>query len=111
MNIDAAFLGSDGQTVVSPILVPTNFNTMETSCPSSFIVGVQQLSSPVTITDRTVSANISFLITNNGAWVESYERAGNPEVLWDVGPFSMISPLVSRFCIYLVQGKILIDIV
>ena len=89
MEIDAAFLGSDGQTVVSPILVPTNFNSMETTCPSSFIVGVQQLSSPVTITDRTVSANISFLITNNGAWAESYMRAGNPEVLWDVGPFSI----------------------
>ena len=86
-TIDAAFIDSDGETVVSPQRFTTNFGTFETSCPSSFIVGVQELSSPVTITDRSNSANISFLTTNNGAWVESYMRDGTAEVVWDVGPF------------------------
>ena len=88
-NIDAAFLDTDGETVVSIINTLTNFNSNEESCPASFIVGVQELTAPVTITDRTTSANISFLTTDNGAWVESYNRDGNAEVLWDVGPFSL----------------------
>ena len=88
-DIDAAFLDTDGETVVSLQNFVTNFNSNEQACLASFIVGVQDLAAPVTITDRTTSANISFLTTNNGAWAESYNRDGIPQVMWDVGPFSI----------------------
>ena len=88
-DIDAAFLDADGETVVRLENFVTNFNSNEQACVADFIVGVQDLATPVTITDRTTSANISFLTTNNGAWAESYVRDGIPQVMWDVGPFSI----------------------
>ena len=89
-TIHAAFVDSDEQTVVNLQRLSANDGgTTNSSCEASFIVGVQELNTPITITDETESADISFLTTNNGAWVESYEIDGAPRVQFDVGPFSL----------------------
>ena len=88
--IHAAFLDSDEQTVVNLQRLSANDGgTTNSSCEAGFIVGVQELNTPITITDETESADISFLTTHNGAWVESYEIDGAPRVQFDVGPFSL----------------------
>ena len=93
-TIDAAFLNSDQQTVSSLTGITTTEGSQDATCLSAaFIVGVQELATPITITDSTESANISFLTTHNGAWLESYDYGsqGTPDIkiLWDIGPFSL----------------------
>ena len=90
-TIHAAFLGTDEQTVVSKedMLIDGSGGSTNASCEASFIVGVQELSTPISITDETDTVDISFLTTNNGAWVESYVHGGVPKVQFDVGPFSL----------------------
>ena len=89
-TIHAAFVDSDENTVVSIQQLSANDGgTTNSSCEASFIVGVQELNTPITITDETSTADLSFLTTNNGAWLETYEFNGTPRVQFDVGPFSL----------------------
>ena len=85
-----AFLDSDEQTVVplNSLAIDGSAGT-NPSCEASFIVGVQELSTPISITDSTETADISFLTTHNGVWVESYTIGGEDLVQFDVGPFSL----------------------
>ena len=89
-TIHAAFLDSDEQTVVPLLSLAISGSVgINPSCEASFIVGVQELSTPITITDSTGSADISFLTSHNGVWVESYTIDGEHLVQFDVGPFSL----------------------
>ena len=97
-TIHAAFLDSDEKSIVTLDAIQavsitdgisTNRGHNLASCPASFIVGVQELSTPITITDNTETANISFLTTNNGVWLESVNDNGTSKVYFDVGPFSL----------------------
>ena len=97
-TIHAAFLDSDEQSIVTLEAIQavsitdgisTNRGHNLASCPASFIAGVQELSTPITITDSTETANISFLTTHNGVWLESINDNGTSKVYFDVGPFSL----------------------
>ena len=97
-TIHAAFLDSDEQSIVTLDSiqavsitdgVSTNRSHNLDTCPASFIVGVQELSTPITITDSTETANISFLTTHSGVWLESLNDNGTSRVYFDVGPFSL----------------------
>lgn len=97
-TIHAAFVDSDEQSIVTMQQlqavsitdgISTNRSHNYNTCPASFIVGVQELSTPITITDSTETANISFWTTHNGTWLESINDNGTSKIYFDVGPFSL----------------------
>ena len=63
---------------------------------SKYIAGVQNLSTPITITESTTSGTLSFDTTDTGVWVEAYScsavstdrgTGGNHRLYFDIGPF------------------------
>ncbi len=90
LSITAAFIDSDQSSVVNSVTSTDSIGDSQTACPASYIVGVQPLTDPVSISDSTTNIDLSFLITDNGAWAENFaDGAGNQVVWFDIGPFSI----------------------
>lgn len=89
ITLSAMVLNSDKSTLSTLTAAQNNYGESGYGyCAGSTYIGaVQTLQTPVTITDDTSSANLSFTTTDTGVYVESYTYSGVPKIYFGMGPF------------------------